>query len=190
MRPSELFFLAVVAAVAAGRLLELRTAERHRRALLAAGAVESGAALYPWMVALHAAWLVASPLEVLVLHRPWRPWLAAVMVAMLALAIALRRAAMRALGGRWTTRVLVVAGEPPIASGPYRYLRHPNYTAVALETFALPLVHGAWWSALVFSALGAWILSRRVRAEERALTALDGYQKAFADRPRFLPNLR
>ena len=187
MRDSEIFFLGVVAAVACGRLLELRLAERNRRALRAAGAVESGAALYPWMVALHAAWLVAAPLEVLLLDRPWRPWLAAAMLALLGAATLLRRAAIRALGPRWTTRVLVVPGAPAIARGPYRRLRHPNYLAVALETLALPLVHGAWLCALAFSALGFLVLARRIRDEERALAALDGYDAAFAGRSRFLP---
>lgn len=190
MRSSELFFIGVVAAVACGRLVELRLAERNRRALVAAGAVESGAALYPWMVALHAAWLLGAPLEVLLRHRPWRPLLAAAMLALLVAASLLRRAAIRALGPRWTTRVLVLPGASAVARGPYRHLRHPNYVAVALETLALPLVHGAWICALGFSVLGALILARRVRDEERALAALADYDAAFAERPRFVPDLR
>jgi methyltransferase len=190
MRASEIFFLMLIAAVAAGRLFELRLAERHRRALLARGGIEAGAALYPWMVTLHALFLVAAPLEVVGLRRPFRPVLAAIMLAILAGAVALRVAAIRALGERWTTRVLVVPGLAPVVAGPYRRMRHPNYVAVALEFAALPLVHGAWLTAAVFSAANALVLWARIRAEERALAALSPYAAAFAATPRFVPGGR
>ncbi len=190
MRSSEILFLLLVAAVAAARLVELRLSERNRRALLAQGGVEAGAGHYPWMVALHALFLLASALEVVLLRRPLRPFLAALMLALVAGAIALRYGAIRALGERWTTRVLVVPGAAPVVRGPYRFIRHPNYLAVAVEIFALPLVHGAWLTALVFSLANAGLLGVRIRAEERALAALGPYQASFAATPRFLPGAR
>src|SRR4029453_11585508 len=133
MRASEIFFLLLIAPGAAGRLLELRLAERNRRAVLARGGVEAGAALYPWMVTIHVLFLIAAPLEVVLLDRPFRPALAAAMLLLFAIAVALRYAAIRTLGWRWTTRVLVVPGLQPVVAGPYRYIRHPNYVAVVLE---------------------------------------------------------
>jgi methyltransferase len=82
---------------------------------------------------------------------------------------ALRAAAIRALGERWTVRVLVLPGAPLVRSGPYRLLRHPNYLAVGLEFVAAPLLFGAWRTALAFSLANLALLAVRIRCEERAL---------------------
>ena len=73
---------------------------------------------------------------------------------------------------RWNTRVIVVPGLPPVTSGPYRFLSHPNYIAVAVEGVALPLVHSAWMTALVFTVCNAVLLSVRIRVENAALASL------------------
>ncbi|HXT21632.1 MAG TPA: isoprenylcysteine carboxylmethyltransferase family protein, partial [Thermoanaerobaculia bacterium] len=73
------------------------------------------------------------------------------------------------LGERWTTRVLVLPNAPLVAGGPYRWLRHPNYLAVAVEVFALPLVHTAWLTALVCGAANLAVLALRIRVENAAL---------------------
>ncbi|HEX2222668.1 MAG TPA: isoprenylcysteine carboxylmethyltransferase family protein [Thermoanaerobaculia bacterium] len=180
----------LVVLVAAGRLVELRIAEHNRRQLLARGAVEASPGHYPWMVLLHTAFLIACPLEVWLLGRPFLPGLAAVALVVLVLAMALRGWVISALGGRggrWTTRILCLPGVAPVTGGPYRYLRHPNYLAVIAEIAALPLVHTAWLTAAVFSLLNAWLLRVRIAAEEAALTELSGYGPAFADRPRLVP---
>ena len=76
---------------------------------------------------------------------------------------------MRALGERWTTRVLVVPGEPPVRHGIYRWLRHPNYLAVAIELIAAPLMFGAWRTAIAGSLANLILLGVRIRCEDRAL---------------------
>ena len=101
------------------------------------------------------------------------------------LAQALRWWAIAALGPRWNVRIVFVPGEAPVTSGPYRFLRHPNYLAVALELFSLPLVGGAWICAALFSALNAGLLWVRIRAEERALGPI--YAERFAGVSRLLP---
>lgn len=184
---SRLLYTGLVALVAAMRLVELRISRRNTASLLAAGAREAGAGHYPVMVLLHAAFLAAGPLEVWLLGRPFLPALAAAMLALLAAGFALRWWVIRTLGGRWTTRVLVLPGSPPVATGPYRFLRHPNYLGVMLEIAALPLVHTAWATALAFTAANGLLLRHRVRVEERALEAAGGYREAFAGRRRFLP---
>jgi methyltransferase len=184
---TRLLYLFLVAAVAVGRLIELRIAERHRRSLLARGGIEAGAGHYPWMVALHAAFLFSCPLEVWLLDRPFLPALAAAMLALLVGAAALRWWVISTLGERWTTRILILPGAPPVTGGPYRVLRHPNYLAVMAEIAALPLVHTAWITALAFSVLNIWLLRVRIRAEEAALAGVSDYDAVFADRPRFLP---
>jgi methyltransferase len=184
---TRLLYLVLVAAVAAGRLIELRIAERHRRSLLARGGFEAGAGHYPWMVALHTAFLFSCPLEVWLLDRPFIPALAAAMLALLLGAVALRWWVIATLGERWTTRILILPGAPPVAGGPYRVLRHPNYLAVVTEIAALPLVHTAWITALAFSVLNIWLLRVRIRAEEAALAGASDYEAVLGDRPRLLP---
>ena len=166
---TRLLFTLLVALVALGRGVELVIAERNRRRLLARGAVEAGAGHYPSMVALHAAWLVAAPAEVWLLDRPFLPWLAFPMLALFALATALRWWVIATLGERWTTRILVLPEAPLVTGGPYRFLRHPNYLAVVVELAALPLVHTAWLTALLASAANAALLAVRITVEERAL---------------------
>ena len=187
---SRLLYTLLVAAVAVARLAELRIAERHRRAILARGGFEAGAEHYPWMVLLHTAFLIACPAEVWLLDRPFLPALGFPMLVLLLLAMGLRWWVMATLGERWTTRILCLPGAPPIESGPYRFLRHPNYLAVCTEMAALPLVHTAWISALVFSLANAWILRVRIRAEEEALARVSSYGEVFADRPRLVPGGR
>jgi len=186
---SRLLYTLLVALVAAGRLVELRIAERNRARLLARGGVEAAPGHYRWMVLLHTGFLIACPLEVWLLDRPFLPPLGAAMLLLLALATALRWWVIRTLDGRWTTRIVVLPGTPPVTGGPYRFIRHPNYLAVCAEIAALPLVHTAWLTALVFSALNALVLRVRIRAEERALASLTSYGEVFSERPRLVPGL-
>ena len=167
--PSQRWFLLLVALVALERLLELVVSRRHERALRARGAIEHGAGHYPAMVAVHAALLLAAPAEVLLLDRPFLPWLGWPMLAVVAGTMALRYWVVASLGGRWTTRVLVEPGAPLVSGGPFRLLPHPNYLAVALEVVALPLVHTAWATALACGLANALVLARRIRVEDAAL---------------------
>lgn len=147
------------------RLGELVLARRNNRALVARGAIEVGAMHYPLIVAVHAAWLVT----LWVLGRK-----EAVNVAALAAFMALQLVrvwVLATLGSRWTTRIVVLPGEPLVASGPYRYLAHPNYAVVSGEIALLPLALHLPGSALVFSVLNAAVLAIRIRAETRALGA-------------------
>ncbi len=166
---SRALYLGLILLVAIQRLAELRLARCNARRLLAVGAVEHGRRHYPVMVVLHTLFLLACPAEVWLLDRPLLPRLAGAMLLALAGATALRYWAITSLGERWTTRVLVRPAAALVPRGPYRYLRHPNYLAVVLEIAALPLVHGAWLTAVVFSVANAALLTVRIRAENAAL---------------------
>src|SRR5690606_11702353 len=133
--------------------------------------VESGQGHYRVMVALHTGLLVGALAEVW-LRRPELPGALAVMMLVLAAGSqALRWWCITTLGPRWNTRVIVVPDLPLVARGPYRHrwLRHPNYVAVVVEGFALPLVHDAWITALVFTVANAALLTVRIRTENQAL---------------------
>jgi methyltransferase len=166
---SRLWYAALVVIVALARLAELRISARHARALRAAGGVEHGAVHYPAMVFVHAGVLIAAPLEVFLLDRPFVPWLAAPALAALAGSFTLRWWVIATLGLRWCTRVIVLPGAPLVTRGPYRLMHHPNYLAVAIELPALALVHTAWIAAVVFGGLNLIVLRVRVAVEEAAL---------------------
>jgi methyltransferase len=187
---TRVLYTLLVALVAAGRLVELRIAKRNLRRLLERGGVEAAPGHYPWMVLLHTLFLLSCPLEVWLLGRPFLPALGIPMLVLAVLATGLRYWVIRTLDGRWTTRIVVLPGVPPVLGGPYRLLRHPNYLAVITEMFALPLVHTAWITAAVFSALNAAVLRVRIRAEEEALSRMTDYGTAFAGRPRLVPGGR
>jgi methyltransferase len=102
-------------------------------------------------------------------------------------ATVLRRRVIRALGDSWNVTAHVSPATPVVTSGPYRRLRHPNYTAVALEFACLPLAVGAVRGAVCLSVADALVLWPRIRAEEALLDSLPGYREAFAGVPRFIP---
>jgi methyltransferase len=182
------FYFALVAAVAAERMLELYLSARNGRRVLARGAIAGESrAFYAAIVLFHVLFLAACPVEVLLFERPFLPALALPATAIVLAAMALRYWAIATLGERWNSRVLVVPGEPAVTGGPYRFVRHPNYVAVYAEVLALPLVHTAWATALAATAVNFVLLRARIRHEESALERASDYAARLGGRPRFLP---
>ena len=187
MTDTRWLYVGLIGLVVLERLVELLITERNARRLRRRGGFEVSRGHYLPMVVLHTGLLVAAPLEVFWLNRPFVPWLGAIMLLLLVATMLLRYWAIVSLGDRWTTRIFVVPGEPPIDKGPYRWLRHPNYLAVITEVAVLPLIHTAWWTAILCSVGNALVLRTRIRAEEEALETHSGYLESLGDRPRFLP---
>jgi methyltransferase len=166
---SKALYLALVVLVAAQRFAELGKSADNEAALRARGAVEHAPGQMRWMRLLHAAWLVAAPLEVFLFKRPFVLWIAIAASVVFLIGQALRLWTQRTLGARWTVKIMTVPGLSPITDGPFRHLRHPNYLGVALEIAALPIIHGAWMTAVVFTAANAALMIARISAEEQAL---------------------
>ncbi|MGB0678316.1 MAG: isoprenylcysteine carboxyl methyltransferase family protein [Polyangiales bacterium] len=167
---SRLCFTLLVGLVACERLWELYLSRRHGAWARARGGQEFGREHYPWMVLLHTGLLVGMLAEVWLIQRTAPPLaLAAAALALSVVAMALRYWCIASLGPRWNTRVVCVPGLPLVHKGPYRWLSHPNYVAVVLEGIALPMVHGAWRTAVCFTLLNAWLLTVRIRVESAAL---------------------
>ncbi|WP_020544533.1 isoprenylcysteine carboxyl methyltransferase family protein [Nonomuraea coxensis] len=164
-------YLVLIGLVVMERLAELVVARRNLAWARSRGGVEHGRGHYPWIVAAHVGLLVAAPAEVWLFGRPFVPALGWPMLAVVLLAQALRWWCIATLGRQWNTRVVVVPGLPLVGGGPYRWVRHPNYVAVVAEGVALPLVHTAWLTALVFTAVNAVLLTIRITSEDRALAS-------------------
>jgi len=147
------------------RLSELVLAKRNTARLMARGAREVGASHYPIIVVLHTAWILAlvglgNSAEI---HFGW--------LAIFALLQGLRIWILASLGERWTTRIIIL-DEPLVVRGPFRFLKHPNYTLVVAEIFVAPMVLGLFWVAIVFSILNAAVLALRISIEGKALRPL------------------
>ena len=189
MDVSVITFLALLAAVAMLRLLELRISRKHQQQLASCGAKKVQEPKFRWMVALHTAVPISAALEVIVLKRPFLPALAAPMFAIFLAANVVRWWVIRTLGAHWNVQVMDSTRLGVITSGPFRFVRHPNYAAVFTEMLALPLIHTAWITALAGSMMHMVVLGQRLSTEERVLFANEDYRAAMAGKPRFLPGL-
>ena len=154
------------------RLMELIVSKRNAAWSFSQGGAEYGEGHYKWMVVMHSLFLVAMTAE-----YAWMGSVIDVSVRMGAMAVAvlcqvLRWWVITTLGHQWNTRVIIVPGLKRVTNGPYRFLSHPNYVVVAIETFTLPLIFGSWRTALVFSILNALMMRVRIRVENQALLSL------------------
>ncbi|CUH94615.1 hypothetical protein P22_0681 [Propionispora sp. 2/2-37] len=166
------FFWGVMLILICQRLGELILAKVNYRYMINRGAVEFGAKHYPLFILLHGAWMFCWILEVLNgkagVSSSWGVWVTFILLAQF-----LRYWCIASLGRCWNTRVLILPGEPRIRRGPYRYWRHPNYLAVCIEVFCLPMLFSAWKTAAVFSVLnGLLLLYIRLPVENHALQSL------------------
>jgi methyltransferase len=167
-----LWYTLLIALVGAERIAELVVSKRNLAWSRARGGTEYGAGHYPVMVVLHTALLAGCLIEVAALHRPFIPALGWPMLVVVVAAQGLRWWCITTLGHRWNTRVVVIPGAARVTGGPYRVIPHPNYVAVVIEGIALPLVHTAWLTAVVFTVLNAVLLRTRIRVENTALASL------------------
>lgn len=168
------------------RIAELLVSRRHQVRLLAEGGQKVTEPMYPLMVGVHTSLLLGSAVEVWLFARPFVALLGWAMLALLALCVIGRIWVWRSLGQQWNTQIMT-STRAIIDTGPYRYVRHPNYTIVIVEMFALPLVQSAYLTACVCSALNAVVLQQRLRLEEAALLTRPAYRRTMASKPRFLP---
>lgn len=164
-----LYYYLFILAVGAERLIELAVSQRNTKWSLAHGGKEFGRDHYPAMVSMHSLLLVSCVVETGALSRPFIPWLGWPMVAVVVISTMVRWRCVAVLGKHWNPRLIVIPGAPLVRDGLYRWVRHPNYAAVAAEVAALPLVHSAWLTAIAFSIANAIVLRVRIRAENAAL---------------------
>ncbi len=166
-----LYLVTLFVLIVIQRLSELRVATRNYKWAMAQGATEYGADHYWLFIVLHTGWLLGWLVEGwwrgAQLAQLWWLWLGIFVTAQ-----ALRYWALTSLGKQWNTRILIVPNADRIARGPYKFIPHPNYIAVVLELLSVPLIFGAWWTAIIASIANAIILlGVRIPAENKALNA-------------------
>lgn len=157
-------FLVIVAAM----LAETGRSGRNERRLRAAGAAEPAGDVYRAMAVAYPAAFVAMVGEGVVRGASAdRGFIAG--LAVFAAAKALKYWAIVSLGDRWTFRVLVPPQSTRVTGGPYRWLSHPNYVAVAGELAGVGIALHALVTGPIAVAGFGWLMLRRIRVEERAL---------------------
>ena len=186
---SVIAFLVLLGAVALLRIVELQISRKHQREIMARGAAKVDEPKFRWMVLLHTAVLIGAGAEVVFLHRPFILVLAIPVFAVFLAANGLRWWVIRTLGNHWNVQVMDSTSLGVISSGPFRYVRHPNYAAVFAEMLALPLIHTAWITAVAGSLAHVAVLSQRLSTEERVLLANPEYREVMGHKPRFLPGV-
>ncbi len=161
---------AVLVLYGAQRLLELYLNHRNTGILEERGGYLVEDDLYTPIVILHVAFFVAVAAEWALspwtFGLGWWTWLALVVFV---IGQILRFWSMVALEERWTTRIFVVPGQPPVTDGPYRFLNHPIYLGVSLELLAFPLMLGLPITGVVAFLVNLPLLRTRTRREEAAL---------------------
>ncbi len=147
--------------------IETRRSMRQADALLAAGGIEPGDDVYGWLRIAYPVAFAAMLAEGAARGGPGAGWVA-IGGGVLIAGKALKWWAISALGSRWSFRVIVLPGRPLVASGPYRYLRHPNYWGVAGELVGLAVLTGARVAGPAGAAICLALIWRRKAVEERA----------------------
>ena len=186
---TENVFLGLLALVLLGRVIEAGISRRNQRRLVEHGARRAPESHFIWMVLWNGGVLACAALEVLFLHRPFVALLAAPMLAIFVGANLLRWWVIHALAGHWNWQVMNSTSLGVVTQGPYRWVRHPNYVALFAELVALPLIHGAWLTALAAALATTLILTRRVSVEEAVLMESADYRAAMGTKARFIPGL-
>jgi len=177
-------FSVVVSLLIIQRLVELRLAAQNQKKLKEKGAIEYGSKHYKLIVIMHVLFFISLISEVILLEKTYSPFWPIFLIVII-LAQMLRYWSIFSLGEYWNTKIIILPNAHVKKKGPYKYIRHPNYVAVAIEFFFIPLLFEAYRTAFMFSILNSIIMIIRIKEEENALIAQTNYGKVFENTSRF-----
>lgn len=168
----------IISFVILQRIVELFFAKRNERWMKARGAKEYGQDHYKAMVLIHTLFFLSLITEVLLLKKTvsslWPTFIFLFIAAQMA-----RIWVITSLGKYWNTKIIVLPGIEVVAKGPFKYVKHPNYLIVTIELLVIPLLFGAYVTAIVFFILNQIILRVRIPVEEKALRENTNYGNHF-----------
>jgi methyltransferase len=147
------------------RISELAFARKNEKWLRSQGAVEYGKSHYPLILLLHSSFIGSLFGEYLYRHEP--P-IDPVFLILFIVLLSAKIWVISSLGRYWNTKILRIPDSEPIRSGPYRFLKHPNYVIVVLEFIVVPMVFHLYYTLAIFTVLNAIMLGVRIRSEEKA----------------------
>lgn len=186
---TKYIFVGIICAVILQRLFEFRISRNNEIYILNRGGKKHSDNLLGAVKMLQISWWIAAIAEVWYFNRPFIFPLAAVALSLTLAGQVLRYLSMQALEQRWTLPIMTLPNTPTVDKGIYKHLRHPNWLGVILEIGALPLIHGAYLTAIIFSLANALVMRQRIQTEEQALAKNSNYALVFANRPRFIPKI-
>ncbi|WP_253896088.1 isoprenylcysteine carboxyl methyltransferase family protein [Solibacillus sp. R5-41] len=160
-------FAIIIILIILQRLVELVVAKRNEKTMRAKGAYEVGASHYPYMIMLHSSFFVSLIIEVMYGNAIQTPDYL-LLIVFLGLQL-MRIWCLMSLGSFWNTKILILPGATLVKKGPYAFIPHPNYVIVCLEILVIPLMFQAYFTALCFTILNAWMLTVRIPIEGKAL---------------------
>lgn len=175
---NELVFFTIFGFVIFQRIIELFIAKRNEAWIKSQGGYEVGKAHYPFMIALHVGFFSGLLIEFIVLDRGVSLFFIPLLI-IFAVTQLLRIWILSSLGRFWNTKIMILPEVSVVKKGPFQFMRHPNYTIVALELVVIPLMFNAFITVVVFSVLNLWMLSVRIPIEEAALSEDTDYKQVF-----------
>ncbi|QHS56198.1 isoprenylcysteine carboxyl methyltransferase [Mucilaginibacter sp. 14171R-50] len=148
------------------RLAELYVSSRNEKWLLKNGAVQYGKEHYPFIVALHTLFIISVIAEYM-----WRDntIVSYPLIVLFFVLIVIKVIVISTLGHYWNTKIYKVPGTRPVATGIYKYIKHPNYIIVICEIAIIPLAFGLYYTAITFTILNAIMLYVRIKKENEVL---------------------
>lgn len=168
------------------RVTELFISKRNERWMLQRGGFEHGKEHYPYIVLLHAMFLLSLFCEVMYFKKELTSlWY--IVIPILAITQLIRYWSVYSLGYYWNTKIIIVPNELIVSKGPYQFMKHPNYVIVALEFLLIPFLYQAYMTALLFTFLNIIMMSIRIPTEEKALREHTNYAEEFNLKARFVP---
>ena len=159
-------FILFISFVILLRIGELVLSKSNEKWLLRNGAVEYGQKHYPFIVALHALFIISVIFEY---SRQSNPTYSLFSIIFYVVLLAFKAWVILSLGKFWNTRIYHISNFPLIKKGPYRYFKHPNYLIVIAEIAVIPLIFNLYYTAITFSLLNAIVLFTRIKEENIAL---------------------
>ncbi|MFH0347529.1 isoprenylcysteine carboxyl methyltransferase family protein [Bacillus vallismortis] len=161
-------FWLLIAILIAQRAAEMAVARQNEQKVKKQGAIEFGESHYPYIIIMHILFFLSLTAEVLLMNKQPSSWWIGIAAAIL-IVQAVRYWALCSLGAYWNTKILVVPGAELVKKGPYKWMKHPNYTVVILEILLIPLLYQAYVTMCLFSNVNAVLLTVRIRTEDKAL---------------------